>query len=225
MTHSAEDLAAPYTRLPVDGVAITVLTSSLGAETIAASNGFAARLDELQLDLGEGPIWQAVHERHPVLRPDLADARGDEWPTALTALLAAGAGAVYAFPMSVGALAVGTVGLYAAVGSTLTSADAPDIEDLAARTARTVLDRVLLRAVVERPGEWTSGPWSRREVHQAAGMVAAQAGTTPDEAMLLIRAAAFASGQSVLQVSAQVLERAIDLGRASGTDTPGRNRP
>lgn len=225
MTHTADDLAAPYTVLPVDGVAISTLASPLGAETVAASNAFAARLDEIQLDLGEGPIWQAVRDRHPVLRPELGAVGPDEWPTALAALRAAGTGAVYAFPMHVGTLTVGTVGLYATLGSTLTTADAPGIEGLAGRTARLVLARGLQRAVDERPGEWSSGPWSRREVHQAAGMVAAQTGTTPDDALLLLRASAFASGQSVLQVSARVLEREIDFGDPSGTDAPGRNTP
>lgn len=223
------DLAAPYVDLPVDGVVISTLASPLGSETVAASNDFAARLDEIQLDLGEGPIWQAVRDGQPVLRPDLSQADLgqadlDAWPTALAALRAAGTGAVYAFPLQVGTLAVGTVGLYATVRSTLTTADVPRITDLSTRTARFVLARAL-RLADDQPGAWSSGPWSRRDVHQAAGMVAAQTGTTPDDALLLIRAAAFSSGQSVLQVSARVLERELDFGDPSGTDAPGRSTP
>ena len=39
----------------------------LGAETVAASSALAARLDELQLDPGESPCWDAMEQGRPLL--------------------------------------------------------------------------------------------------------------------------------------------------------------
>ncbi|WP_144713115.1 hypothetical protein [Curtobacterium pusillum] len=64
-------LAAAFAHLPVDGVAISTLGAPFGSETVSASNAFAARLDEVQLDLGEGPIWQALRFRTVELQPEL----------------------------------------------------------------------------------------------------------------------------------------------------------
>ena len=45
---------------PVTGSAVSTVGGFLGSETVAASDEYAARLDELQFDLGEGPCWDAV---------------------------------------------------------------------------------------------------------------------------------------------------------------------
>ncbi|WP_411721609.1 hypothetical protein [Mycetocola sp.] len=50
--------------LPATGVAISTLGAFLGNETVAATDEIAARLDELQFDLGEGPCWDAFGPLH-----------------------------------------------------------------------------------------------------------------------------------------------------------------
>lgn len=57
--------------LPVTGVAVALLTRSLFADTVCATDAAAARIDELQFDLGEGPCWEAFTVHRPVLVPDL----------------------------------------------------------------------------------------------------------------------------------------------------------
>jgi hypothetical protein len=52
-----------------------------------------------------------------------------------------------------------------------------------------------------------------REVHQATGMAAAQLDVTPDEALLAIRAHAFATSRSVRQVAQDLVQRRLDLSR------------
>ncbi len=47
------------------------------------------------------------------------------------------------------------------------------------------------------------------QVHQASGMVKVQAGVPIDEAFLLLRAHAFATGRSVADVAKDVLERRL----------------
>jgi hypothetical protein len=52
---------------------------------------------------------------------------------------------------------------------------------------------------------------SRREVHQATGMILVQLGISADEASLLLRAHAFSSGRSVKEVANDVVERRLDF--------------
>jgi AmiR/NasT family two-component response regulator len=56
------------------------------------------------------------------------------------------------------------------------------------------------------PGE-DEFPLVGPEVHQAAGMVAAQLDTDPDTAFARLRARAFAEGRSLSEVAAEVVAR------------------
>jgi hypothetical protein len=216
-------LTTAFAHLPVDGVAISTLGAPFGSETVSASNAFAARLDEVQLDLGEGPIWQALGSRTAELRPDLDAFDTTVWPAALLVLREAGAGAVFAFPMVIGTLDIGCVALYAAHATSIPARVIASTVGLVQVTARQVLAQGLQRAESERERGWNPGQYSRREVHQAAGMVAAQSGTNPADALLLLQAASFSAGRSLQSVSADVLERVIGFGGQLDPDAPGRN--
>src|ERR687897_297323 len=65
---------------PVSGASVATIGEVLGTETLAASDGQAARLDELQFDLGEGPCWDAMRSAQPVLAPDIRGAEKARWP-------------------------------------------------------------------------------------------------------------------------------------------------
>jgi AmiR/NasT family two-component response regulator len=47
------------------------------------------------------------------------------------------------------------------------------------------------------------------QVHQASGMVTVQAGVSIDEAFLMLRAHAFATGRPVAEVAKDVVERRL----------------
>src|SRR3954471_20016086 len=63
----------------VTGVAVSTLGDLLGTETLSASDRQAARLYELQFDLGEGAWWDALRTGSPVLEHDLREPR-HSWP-------------------------------------------------------------------------------------------------------------------------------------------------
>ncbi|MBT1631527.1 GAF and ANTAR domain-containing protein [Curtobacterium flaccumfaciens] len=208
-----DDLCAPLLlALPVTGAAVSTLTDPFGAETICASDETAARLDELQIDLGEGPCWEALRTGRPVLEPDVEGTASERWPVALMAMHETRPGAVFAFPMLVGALRVGSVSLYNRGAGPLADATVEDATMLTAVVARHVLQRALHRA--ERGGDgadWHGSHYSRREVLQASGVMAAQTGVGADEALLLLRAYAFASGRTVRALAIDVLAGTIDF--------------
>ena len=76
--HLSERYGEPFvTFLPVTGASISTLGGVLGNETISATDARAARLDEAQFDLGEGPCWDAMRSAEPIAEPSLrTDGRG-----------------------------------------------------------------------------------------------------------------------------------------------------
>lgn len=207
------DLCAPFLSvLPVTGVAISTLGDPLGSETVCASDAAVAHLEEIQLDLGEGPCWEAMLTGVPVLQPDVQTATPQGWPMALLALREAGLGAVFAFPMRVGTLNVGAVDLYDETANTLPASALRDATALVHVVARHVLHRALVQAgrSSEEP-RGSGGRYSRREVYQASGMLAAQTGTNAADALLLLRAYAHSAGRPVRDLSADIIARKIDF--------------
>jgi hypothetical protein len=208
-----EDLCAPFlAALPVTGVAISTLGDPFGSETVCASDAAAARLDEIQLDLGEGPCWQALRSGVPVLEPNLQTTTADQWPIALSQMRDTQLGSVFAFPMHVGTLNVGAVDLYSQAPVPLPATAVRDAVALVHVVARRVLHRALIR--VSRAGgddQRDDGRYSRREVHQASGMLAAQTGASAADALLLLRAYAHSAGRTVRDLSADVIARNVDF--------------
>jgi hypothetical protein len=206
------DLCGPFSAaLPVTGVCVTTLGDPFGSETVCASDAAAARLDEIQIDLGEGPCWEAMRRDRPVLEPDLQRSRTTAWPLAMHGLRETGIGGVFAFPMRVGGIDVGAVDLYTAEPNVLSPHAVRDAAALSAIVARTVLHRALVLADSADPEHPVSGPYGRWEVHQATGMIAAMSHIGVDDALLVLRGHAWASGRPVLDVAVDVIAGALDF--------------
>ncbi|MBW4043109.1 MAG: ANTAR domain-containing protein [Acidobacteria bacterium] len=204
-------LCEPFlAQLPVAGVSISMVSGSGAQSTVGTSDPIAARLDELQFQLGEGPTPDAVRTSRAVLVPDLAAERaGRRWPVFAPAAQEAGARALFSFPMSVGVTTVGVVSMYASTsrgpwpGVLLQTAAA-----LVATTAQPAVELATHSAAAEQQ----PGPRQielRREVHQAAGMVMMQLDSTIEEAMSRLRARAFSQGQPIDLVARAVVSGAL----------------
>lgn len=159
--------------------------------TIYASNAKAALLDETQFDLGEGPAYRVFNSARPVLLPDVLDMSPHDWPLFRDAVMAFEVGALFVFPMTMGAACIGVVSLYR---------DSPgglgDSLDMAVSLSRSI-SGLALRQAVRSAGEEEMGGGRRamelrRDVHQATGMVLAQLNTSATEAFSRLRAHAFA---------------------------------
>ena len=208
---NATSLCGPFLGLlPVTGVAISTLGAPFGTETVCASDTQAARIDELQFDLGEGPCWEALTARRPVLAPDLHSAAPSSWPIFLEAIGDAPVGALYAFPLTLGSLDIGAVDLYARRPGTLSPAQIADAVALAGIVALQVLRRSLSAQTLKPDAEADSG-YSRRVVHQATGMILAQLGLSAADALLVINGYAFSHGRSVREVAADIVARRVDF--------------
>jgi hypothetical protein len=196
----------------VDGAAVSTLGDPLGSETICASDDATARLDEIQLDLGEGPCWEALSTGLPVVESDLQHSVNPAWPLARELLRATGIGALYAFPLVVAGIKIGAVDLYSDTSMRLTDQQLTDASLLSGILARQVLRRGLVAANAgQEDADLVEGVFSRREVHQATGMVLAQMRLTADDALLVLQGHAFAEGRPLRDVAADVIARRLDF--------------
>ena len=206
-------LCAPFVSvLPVTGASLSILVSGAGGQsTVCASDATAARLDELQFDLGEGPCWDAMRSRRPVLSSRFRETGVASWPAFGEAVASdtrtGRIASVFAFPLAIGSLEIGAVDLYSTVPTDLDRASVTDALDLADVASWQVLRKILGEQFDD------DADFARREVHQATGMILAQLAVSADDAALLLRAHAFAAGRSVRAVASDVVQRRIDFSR------------
>jgi hypothetical protein len=183
--------------------------------TVAATGGQAAAMEDLQFTLGEGPCVDAVSTRRPVLQPDLAATGPPRWPAFSAGALDAGLRAVFALPLLIGTVRLGSLALYRDGAGSLSD---PALAE--ALTFADVATAVLLHLQAGRPGEPIRLVEDRAEVHQASGMVSVRAGVSLAQALLLLRARAFASDRPISAVARDVLDGVLEVpgeGRAAGT--------
>jgi len=191
--------------LPITGVGLVLMTDAGPAGMVAASDGVASTLEELQFTLGEGPCVDCSTSGRPVLVPFLAGVGGAQWPAFTTGALGADVAAVFAFPLRVGGIRLGVLDLYRDVTGPLTGpglAEALSFAD----AATTVLLHLQAHA---REGAPIAVVEDRTEVHQATGMVSVQAGVPLASALVLLRARAFATERPVLDLARDVLSRLV----------------
>lgn len=210
-SEGGDDLCSPLrAAVAMAGAVISTLGSPMGSQTVCASTMLGARIDEIQIDLGEGPSWEALRTRRPVAASDLQVDGGALWPGAWAALRELDLGSLYAFPLFVGAVSIGSVAVYSTAARALSVDDIAGLSGLAVIVSGTLLRRALSRLEVtdeEAPAE----PYSRREVHQATGMVAARNDIGVDDALMLLRGHAYAAGRPVREIAADVIARRLDL--------------
>ena len=218
-----ESLGGPFLHvIPVSSVGISFLGEPFGRETVAATDDAALRFDEAQIDLGEGPGWDAMRSARPVLEIDLADHGLSLWPLWTGVALAAKLGAVFAFPLRVGTLALGAVNLYSRVRRDLTTEQVTAASTLAGAAAVRLL-RIALEDIDSNELASPTAGYSRREMHQAAGMVSVQGDMSVGDALVALRAHAFVAGVSAAALSRRVVDRDVvfDPGLSEWRDQRG----
>lgn len=206
--------------LPITGAAV-VLQSAAGLDRVVAANdGMARDLEHVQFELAEGPGVDASRQDGPVLQSDLAAAAG-RWPLFVPAAVAAGGHAAFSFPLRVGGIRLGVMDLYRdAPGALFDGVLARALDYAAAGTA------VLLHLQAQSGVSGELHPAlsgyvpDRSEIHQATGMISAQAAVTLVEALLLLRARAYSADRTMLAVSRDVLARRLRFDPDDDRDAP-----
>lgn len=225
--------AAAVAALPVNGAGVSAMSRAkirpAASHPLCGTDELSRLLEELQLTLGEGPCVDAFARGSAVLTPDLAsEGVRSRWPAFAPAAADAGAGAVFAFPLQLGAISPGVLDLYRSEPGTL---DAEELADaMAFADAATLL---LLGAQTDGPDGLLGGLGGyRAQIDQATGMLTEQLGVGIDVAFVRLRAYAYAHGRRLAEVSADVVGRRLRFtpddadphhgngtGPGAGTDT------
>lgn len=185
-------------------VASVVLMGDQGVEGITgASDARAAAVQNEEFTLGEGPATDARRQRRPVLVSDLRDATND-WPRFVPAVEPLGIRAMYAIPLRIGAVDLGVLVLGGAQPGAMASQELADSLLLGDLVSRLVLD--LQAGVTSESLAWAlDATDSRAVVHQATGMIAAQLDVGVAEALVRLRANAFATDRPVDEVATDIV--------------------
>lgn len=217
--------AACMSALPVSGVGVALMTvDGPSGVVLAATDERARELEELQFALGEGPCVEASGGGRPVLEPDLVVAGSPRWPRFGAAVLDAGVRAIFAFPLQVGAVRVGVLDLYRDSPGPLTAPDLAEALAFADAATVVVLNLQDRDGHGDTPSALIEPVDDRAVVHQATGMIAIQLGISLAEALLRLRARAYASGRTVSGIAADVVSRRLRFDGSEPDITTQRDR-
>jgi hypothetical protein len=197
--------------LSLSGAGISLMVDGQLRGSAGVSEPGIAAVQELQLELGEGPCVDSWSHGEPMLEPDLAKPRIVRWPSFAQAAVEAGVRAVFAYPLHIGAIRIGVLVLYRDRPGALEVEEAAQALVLADVASQVVL-ALQAGAPPESVHELLAGePPHWAEVHQATGMVSAQLGVSMDEAFVRLRAHAFADRRSLQDVARDVVARRLHL--------------
>jgi hypothetical protein len=200
----------------IDAAAISLVFDGANSGTLGSSGAPARMYDELQFTLGEGPCLDSITLKIPILVADLADTIDARWPIYGPALLSHQIRGVFAMPVLVAGEHVGALDLFRAQPGDLAGDHLAGAIGAAELASAPLLDLMNddLQAAVNDP---QSNAWaelralSRAEVSQATGMLVAQLDVEPAEALVRLRAHAYATGRSSTDVARDILDRRLKL--------------
>lgn len=203
----------------VSGAWVTAASDGGPDFVISVTDPVCEQLAELQLMLGEGPCHDVLASAAPVLAADLGDEEsGRRWPAFAGQARRLGAGALFGFPLTIGAIRAGVMGLYRGspgplpdgrLGDGLILADAATLllidglrngADGAAAGGGPVLD-----------GQSADLAVHRAEIDQATGMLTEQIGVPVGEAFARLRAYAYAQDRRLADVARDIVARRLRL--------------
>ncbi|MEO7061205.1 MAG: GAF and ANTAR domain-containing protein [Lapillicoccus sp.] len=193
------------------GGAITLEYASQERMTVAATDHCAARLEDLQEVVREGPGWSA-HRDFEAVSGDLSESPA-RWPTlAAAAVEEMGPMWMCAAPIRAGSELIGVLTLHGpTTGQDVTTGHDSAVVVAELGTVQFLADVVgaaLFAAVdsqIERGDSWIE----RAKVNQAGGMVSSQLSVPIADALALLRAHAFTGGISLVDVADQVLHGSL----------------
>lgn len=197
--------------LPADAVGLSMITTDAGREPVCAVGALAERLEDLQATLGEGPSIDAGRRGRPVLVSDLSvPAELERWPVFTPAAVDAGVRGMFALPLQVGPVRLGVFTITRYGPGALPPHQLSDASTYADVALALILDArgagngmppegLALEALTEK----------RMEVHQATGMVSVQLGIGVDDALVTLRAYAYAHNRRLLDVARDVVGRRL----------------
>jgi hypothetical protein len=195
----------------VDGAGVMLMSGDVPRGSLCATDAISHLIEELQYTLGEGPCLDAYQRDQVISEPDLAEPETRRWPAFTPPALEAGVRAIYGFPMRVGAVRLGALNLYRTRASSLTDEQHADAMVIADVVANWILDAQAGASADAMAVELEAGSDFHFAVHNAAGIVSVQLGISVTDALIRLRAHAFATNRLIADVAQDVIARRLRL--------------
>jgi hypothetical protein len=195
--------------LEMTGAGIMLMAGDVHRGSLCSTDPVSALIEEQQYSLGEGPCVDAHESGRPVMEPDLAHPLTARWVAFAPPVIAVGVRAVFGFPLRVGAVRLGALNLYRDRAGPLSDVQHADALVMAEIAAQAVLVLQADATAGSLAAELERGVDLQLVVHQASGMVAVQLGASVGQALVRLRAHAFANERSLAEVAADVVARRL----------------
>ena len=216
--------AAAVAAVEVSGAWLIAARSAEAGYLMRVTDEVSELLAELQLTLGEGPGPDACACGGPVLASDLGEVEAvRRWPVFAPAARQAGAAAIFAFPLRIGAIRAGVMGLYREQPGPLSAFQLGDALVFADTATLLLLDAQDQTAGDAAAGSGPGGQppdlaLHRAEIDQATGMLTVQLDVSPAEAFARLQAYAYSQDRRLTEVAGDIVARRLRLRRDPGQD-------
>ncbi len=200
-------LAAVASVLDVEHVGVSLLHGDRSEAVTVGSDEVATAAQDVEFTLGEGPVHDVATSGDPIAVGG-AELRS-RWPRFACEVARYGVSSVAATPMRA---AAGCVGV-------LTVFDPPAAQEQPTAMMSTVADALVHSSLLSPESAdpldlpLLVGADHHDVVHQASGMVAEQLGCDVDDALVVLRARAFAADEPVAAIAAEVVHCGLRLDR------------
>jgi len=177
----------------------------------ASSDPVADSLGALQFTLGEGPCIDAFDSQRPVLVTDLSGDASQRWPGFAPAAAALGLGAVFVFPLQVGAARLGALTVLRRTSGGLSGTSASLALAVADVAVEILLDGQGTVDTGQESGGLDDVLGGQYLVYQAQGMTMVDLQVPLVEALARLRAFAFAQERPLDDVARDIVEGRLRL--------------
>ncbi len=214
---AADVCAAVVPGVQVTGAWLSAARDAQAGHLMQVTDEVSRQLAELQLTLGEGPLLDASVSGGPVLASDLAGGESRaRWPGFAPAASRAGAAAVFVFPLVVGVIRAGVLGLYRDRPGPLSDFQLGDALTFADTATVLLLDGQGQAGGAAGPGDGPGGQpaglaFYRAEIDQATGMLTEQLGVSVTDAFVRLRAYAYVNDLQLGEVARDIVARRLRL--------------
>ena len=194
----------------VAGAGIMLMDHHGNGSSLGLSDHATRMVEDLQFTLGEGPGIDAHTGGRPVLEASLDATLEDRWPAFAPAAVDVGFLGAFGFPLRMGTARLGALDLYQHQRGELGAEQLTDAMSMAEIVTRVV---VAVQAGAD-PGALSVDLVDldfRVQVHQAAGMISRQLDLPIVDALVRLRAHAYAQGRPINEVALEVVERRLRL--------------
>jgi hypothetical protein len=195
----------------VAGAGVILMSGGRALGSVCASGPMTAAAEEAQYTSGEGPCIDAFRTGQPVSAPDLSDPLFDRWPAFGEGAQNAGVRAAFGFPLLIETVCFGALNLYHDVPGALSDEQFEDARAVAHVASRTVLAWQSVAGPGSLAWQLEHVPMHRAVVHQAGGMVSVQAAVPVTDAVVMLRAYAFAEDRPITDVATDIVSGALRL--------------